>query len=258
MARSGSGTAALFAPRTCDEPDTGIMRVTRRRARRPLRGRARRRDRHGDPCHRRPCCRRSCSTRSSGRATEAAACPATASSTPAASARRMRPASPQLGVVASIQPIHAAADRDLVEACWGGRQDDAYAWRSLAAAGAHLAAGSDAPVESVNPWLGIFAAVHRRLPRRCASDWRPAQALTVGEALSAYTLGPARGHRRSRRGAPSRRRARRSRHPDRPSLDTLAAADDAAGRRPLGPHLASTGARCLLAELVAQPVAPCG
>ena len=98
----------------------------------------------------------------------------------------------RLGVTASIQPIHAAADRDLVESCWDGRQDRAYAWRSLRSAGAHLAAGSDAPVESVNPWIGLFAAVHRRLPSDDRGDWRPGQSLTVAEALSAYTLGPAR------------------------------------------------------------------
>jgi hypothetical protein len=104
-----------------------------------------------------------------------------------ADAGRMSP----LGVIASIQPIHAAADRDLVESCWDGRQDGAYAWRSLRTAGAHLAAGSDAPFESVNPWLGIFAAVHRRLPADHRGDWRPGQALSIAEALSAYTLGPA-------------------------------------------------------------------
>ncbi|MGH2382192.1 MAG: amidohydrolase family protein, partial [Candidatus Limnocylindria bacterium] len=97
----------------------------------------------------------------------------------------------ELGVVASVQPIHAAADRDLVEAAWAGRRDDAYAWRSLASAGSLLAAGSDAPVESVNPWLGIFAALHRRFPDDARGDWRRDQALTVTEALSAYTLGPA-------------------------------------------------------------------
>ena len=96
-----------------------------------------------------------------------------------------------LGVVASIQPIHAAADRDLVEATWAGRQDDAYPWRSLASAGALLAAGSDAPVESVSPWLGLFAAVHRRLPADARGDWRKAQALALNEALAAYTRGPA-------------------------------------------------------------------
>jgi len=97
----------------------------------------------------------------------------------------------ELGVVASIQPIHAAADRDLVEVGWTDRQDDAYAWRSMTDAGALLVAGSDAPVESVNPWLGIFAAVHRRLPHDGRGDWRSAQSLTIAEALSAYTLAPA-------------------------------------------------------------------
>ena len=98
----------------------------------------------------------------------------------------------ELDVIASFQPIHAAADRDLVESCWDGRQNDAYAWRALVDTGAHLAAGSDAPVESVNPWLGIFAAVHRRMPEDDRDDWRSNQSLSLAEALSAYTLGPAR------------------------------------------------------------------
>ncbi|MDQ3688694.1 MAG: amidohydrolase [Chloroflexota bacterium] len=97
----------------------------------------------------------------------------------------------QLGVVASIQPIHAAADRDLVAAAWADREADAYAWRALTDAGALLVAGSDAPVESVNPWFGIFAAVHRRFPDDARGDWHPAHSLTIAEALSAYTLAPA-------------------------------------------------------------------
>jgi predicted amidohydrolase YtcJ len=96
-----------------------------------------------------------------------------------------------LGVTASVQPIHAASDRDLVESCWGGRQDGAYAWRRLRDGGALLIGGSDAPVESVNPWLGLFAAVHRRFPRDRRDDWRSGQALTPAEALAAYTTGPA-------------------------------------------------------------------
>ncbi|MGI8999171.1 MAG: amidohydrolase family protein, partial [Candidatus Limnocylindria bacterium] len=74
---------------------------------------------------------------------------------------------------------------------WADRVGEAYAWRTLVAAGATLAAGSDAPVESVNPWIGIYAAVHRRFPGDTGGDWQPAQALTFSEALSAYTLGPA-------------------------------------------------------------------
>ena len=132
----------------------------------------------------------------------------------------------RLGVVASIQPIHAAADRDLVEAGWSGRQEDAYAWRTLASAGALLAAGSDAPVESVNPWLGIFAAVHRRAPADSRADWWPIQALTVVEALAAYTLAPALAV-----GAPDEGHLRVGARADLAvlsvSLETLLRADDA-------------------------------
>lgn len=98
----------------------------------------------------------------------------------------------RLGVVASIQPIHAAADRDQVERCWADRAEQAYPWRALVAGGAVVAAGSDAPIESANPWLGIHAAVHRRFVADTRTDWRPDQALTAGEALGGYTAGPAR------------------------------------------------------------------
>ena len=128
-------------------------------------------------------------------------------------------------MIASIQPIHAAADRDLVESCWDGRQADAYAWRSLADAAADLVMGSDAPVESVNPWLGIFAAVHRRLPADPRGDWRADQALTVGEALHGYTLGPARAI-----GADDEGHLRQGAKADlsvvSESIDTLLAADE--------------------------------
>jgi predicted amidohydrolase YtcJ len=188
----GSGTAALFAPRTCGEdPDAGILRVTPegldalfatgRSAGIGLAVHA-----IGD---------RAAATVLD--AVERAGQPRTgAPADRIEHAQLLRPADvdrfARLGVTASVQPIHAAADRDLVEACWDGRQEGAYAWRSLRSAGVRLAAGSDAPVESVNPWLGLFAAVHRRLPNDGRGDWRAEQALTIAEALGAYTIGPAR------------------------------------------------------------------
>jgi predicted amidohydrolase YtcJ len=187
----GSGTAALLAPRTCGEADTGILRVTadeldaRLAASRPA-GIGMAIHAIGD---------RACRTvlDAVGRAAPRGA---GVPNDRIEHVQLLEPADAArfagLGVTASFQPIHAAADRDLVEACWGGRQDHAYAWRRLASAAALLAAGSDAPVESVNPWLGMFAAVHRRLPTDDRADWRPAQALAATEALSAYTLAPAR------------------------------------------------------------------
>jgi hypothetical protein len=59
--------------------------------------------------------------------------------------------------------------------------------------GAHLAFGSDAPVESPNPFLGLHAAVTRRRAdgTPSAEGWYPEQKLTMAEALSAYTIGAA-------------------------------------------------------------------
>jgi predicted amidohydrolase YtcJ len=97
----------------------------------------------------------------------------------------------ELGVTASLQPVHVITDRPLAEAAWADRLGHAYPWRSLANAGARLAFGSDAPIETPNPWLGLFAAVHRRAPSDANRDWWPGQALDPTTALAAYIRGPA-------------------------------------------------------------------
>jgi hypothetical protein len=97
----------------------------------------------------------------------------------------------RLGVTASMQPVHCAADREHVDRCWSDRATLAYPWRSLRDAGARLAFGSDAPIETANPWAGVFAAAHRRWAGDGASDWQPREALSAAEALAAYTTGPA-------------------------------------------------------------------
>lgn len=187
----GSGTAALFEPRTCGEGGVGIMRLSDTELD-ALLGSARA-ARIGVAIH-------AIGDRAAAAVLDAIErAPVRDDGVPVdrmehlqllRAADRLRLA--RLGIVASVQPIHAAADRDLVESCWDGRQADAYSWRSLRGAGALLAAGSDAPVESVDPWQGLFAAVHRRLPSDPRDDWRPSEALTMVEALEAYTLGPAR------------------------------------------------------------------
>ena len=90
-----------------------------------------------------------------------------------------------LGVTASVQPIHLPSDRQAAEDCWAGRLQDAYAFGSMAAAGALLAFGSDAPIESANPWLGIHAAVRRTALDEASGPWRPGEALTA-EAAANY------------------------------------------------------------------------
>lgn len=91
-----------------------------------------------------------------------------------------------LGVTASVQPIHATSDRTMAEARLDpGRLKGAYAWRSLRDAGALLAFGSDAPVEPVNPFLGLHAATTRE-------GWRTEEALPLEAALAGFTVWAAR------------------------------------------------------------------
>jgi predicted amidohydrolase YtcJ len=99
----------------------------------------------------------------------------------------------QLNVIASMQPIHAPSDMHAADRFWGDRSALAYAWRTQLDQGAHLAFGSDAPVESPNPFLGLHAAVTRRRAdgSPSAEGWYPEQKLTLAEALSAYTVGAA-------------------------------------------------------------------
>src|SRR5207237_5400519 len=65
----------------------------------------------------------------------------------------------------------------------------AYAWRSLRDAGARLAFGSDFPVESVDPRLGLYSAVTRADSEgKPIGGWRPEEKLTAYEALRGFTL----------------------------------------------------------------------
>jgi predicted amidohydrolase YtcJ len=96
-----------------------------------------------------------------------------------------------LDVIASMQPIHATSDRDLVDRYWGAeRATRAYPWRHILDRGGRLAFGSDAPVEPIDPLLGIHAAVARKRPGD-ADRWHPEQALELAEAIGAYTSGGA-------------------------------------------------------------------
>ncbi len=99
----------------------------------------------------------------------------------------------RLGIVASMQPYHAIDDGRWAEKRLGPeRLKWSYAWRSMLAAGAPLAFGSDWPVAPLSPILGIYAAVTRAtLDGKHPDGWFPEQRLTVEEALRAYTQGSA-------------------------------------------------------------------
>lgn len=99
----------------------------------------------------------------------------------------------RLGIIASMQPTHATSDMPWAEARVGARRiGGAYAWRKILDSGARLSFGSDFPVEEVNPFLGIHAAVTRQDGEgHPPGGWHPEERLTVAEAISAFTAGVA-------------------------------------------------------------------
>ena len=90
----------------------------------------------------------------------------------------------ELGVAVSVQFSHAPSDEQLAKRFWADRLDGTYPFRSLLDSGALLANGSDAPVEELEPWAGVVAAV--------LDHWRDDQRLTLDQALHAVCVAPAR------------------------------------------------------------------
>src|SRR6476661_7509074 len=103
--------------------------------------------------------------------------------------KRLAPA----GIIASMQPTHQTSDRLMAEARLGtARLPGAYAWQSVLKSGARLAFGSDFPVESPNPFPGLSAAISRQdINGQPPGGWIPAERLTLGQALHAFTRGAA-------------------------------------------------------------------
>lgn len=95
----------------------------------------------------------------------------------------------ELSVIASMQPIHCTADMAWVPEKIGDKRlkDRAYPWRSLLSLGVTLAFGSDAPVEDINPILGLYAAVTRSDASGSPDNgFMPEQKLKFKEALNGY------------------------------------------------------------------------
>jgi predicted amidohydrolase YtcJ len=99
----------------------------------------------------------------------------------------------ELGLVVSMQPIHATSDMPMAVRYWGDRCRFAYAWRTQLDSGALAAFGSDAPVESPNVFLGLHAAVTRRRADGSPGPegWIPGERIDLASALRAFTEGPA-------------------------------------------------------------------
>ncbi len=99
----------------------------------------------------------------------------------------------ELGVIASMQPVHESTDMRWAEARVGAaRSRGAYAWRSMLQRGVRLAFGTDYPVEPVNPLRGLYACVTRELPSTGPpGGWQPQEKISLEECIRAYTAGSA-------------------------------------------------------------------
>lgn len=94
-----------------------------------------------------------------------------------------------LNVVASMQPSHAISDKRWAQERLGEyRVLGAYSWHTFMAHGVHVPFGTDWPVEPVNPYLGLYAAVTRQSTEgEPAGGWWPEERLSVEDAIRNYT-----------------------------------------------------------------------
>ncbi|MEZ5692928.1 MAG: amidohydrolase family protein [Altererythrobacter sp.] len=93
------------------------------------------------------------------------------------------------GIIASMQPVHQTSDRIMAEERLDpARLEGAYAWQSIQRTGAKLAFGSDAPVESPDPFAGLAAAISRSDAQgEPFGGWRPQERVNREQALAAFT-----------------------------------------------------------------------
>jgi len=100
-----------------------------------------------------------------------------------------------LGVIPAMQPTHCTSDMYFVEDRIGKqRAEGAYAWRWFREAELVIPCGSDFPVESNNPMLGIYAAVTRQDVKGWPEGgWYPGHRLSIEEAVRGFTIWAAYG-----------------------------------------------------------------
>jgi predicted amidohydrolase YtcJ len=95
------------------------------------------------------------------------------------------------GIAASVQPVHLGSDAIQAWKLWGDRAEaEGYTWKAIADSGAVMPFGTDAPVESYDPWPGLALAVHREDARWPSGTpvYAPEQSLTLDRALRANCI----------------------------------------------------------------------
>ena len=95
----------------------------------------------------------------------------------------------ELGIIASMQPTHAVSDKRWAESRLGEyRILGAYAWHLMKSYNVHIPFGTDFPVEAINPYATLYAAVSRQdaegMP---VGGWQPQERLTIQDAIRCHT-----------------------------------------------------------------------
>ncbi len=114
-----------------------------------------------------------------------------------------RPRFVAAGIAASVQPVHLGSDALQAWKLWGDRaESEGYTWKAIADTGAVMPFGTDAPVESYDPWPGLALAVRRDDARWPAGTpaYAPEQSLSLDRALRANCVDPAVSAREPDRG----------------------------------------------------------
>ena len=101
----------------------------------------------------------------------------------------------KLKIIPVMQAVHATSDKNMAETRIGPeRIKYAYAWRKVIKAGMAIPGGSDAPIEKINPYHGLYASV-TRMDRdgQPSGGWHPEEKMTREEALKSFTIWAAYG-----------------------------------------------------------------
>ncbi|HEY0429066.1 MAG TPA: amidohydrolase [Pyrinomonadaceae bacterium] len=96
----------------------------------------------------------------------------------------------ELGIIASMQPSHAISDKRWAEARLGEyRVLGAYAWHLMQSYGVHVPFGTDFPVETLNPYNTLYAAVSRQdTDGAPLGGWQPQEKLPMADAIRCHTF----------------------------------------------------------------------
>jgi predicted amidohydrolase YtcJ len=91
-------------------------------------------------------------------------------------------------IFAAVQPVHCLSDAKMARARIGERIQNSYPWSCFIENGIVISGGSDFPIESYDPIVGLNAFIHR-IPFNENVAWVPEQLISPAEAIKAYTIG---------------------------------------------------------------------